>query len=535
MAAATIRRAWLRSTIRAQRRFARDPLSLDDEPEDHEEAFPADEAPRAPRARKVYSFGSILNGRTGINVRTTDLLAFPLTAQKPTHISFFDDFQIKKVVGYHKHYFLLTECGRVFAWGSNNSGQLGCGEDNSDRHAPVLVRKADGSPLTDIVDVSAGKYHSAAVDSEGRVFTWGFGGRRDFWNQGHLLGQPASKGLVYQYQPFASPLLDFGPEGGMEVESPENPFENGKQLNPKAVMVSCGAMHTLVLDSLGRAWTWGYGEWGRLGLEDNEDRRRPTPVVFFLDEKTGLPRIPLAEVNACESVSGFLTTEGAVYVSGRDASRQLGFGVEEQGLRTARFEAINTPHNLQVLKGISQLAFGSHSALALNKSGTPYFWGGQETKSPRALQEFGLRAKQKIAKVAVGSGLRVDHRAFITTDGFLYLSGANLFGQCLADTRPRDAEASTLAVIKSYLRSWQPTQPNVLNLQKQMPEFFSDKKVVDVALGHSSTIVVVEELPDEETTERAKMLEEIIEDFLEAEKKKGEKGSKGGKTVFGTS
>ena len=171
--------------------------------------------------------------------------------------------------------------------------QLGCGDSSSfpkDRHAPVLVRTEDGEPLQDIVQISAGKYHSAAVDKHGRVYTWGYGGRKvRFVTPGHLLGYAAPKGALLNYSPFARPIPDFGPENGMEVEGDEpKPFVEGQTINPKATKVVCGSIHTAVLDSAGRAWTWGYGEWGRLGHDDNEDRVRPTPVVAFLDEKTGL-------------------------------------------------------------------------------------------------------------------------------------------------------------------------------------------------------------------------------------------------------
>ena len=152
----------------------------------------------------------------------------------------------------------------------------------------MLVRTKDGEPLQNIVDVAVGKYHSAAVDAEGRVYTWGYGGRSVRFRPGHLLGFPASQGMYFKFNAFASPLAEFGPENGLEVECEENPFEEGKALNAKAVQIACGNIHTVVRDSAGRAWTWGYGEWGRLGQSDNEDRTKPTPIVSFLDERTGL-------------------------------------------------------------------------------------------------------------------------------------------------------------------------------------------------------------------------------------------------------
>lgn len=81
--------------------------------------------------------------------------------------------------------------GEVWAWGANDNGQLGNGLKVDDRHftvpdvagcskarnycfVPFRVVKADGAPLTDIVQVAAGIQHALARDSQGRVWAWGF-------------------------------------------------------------------------------------------------------------------------------------------------------------------------------------------------------------------------------------------------------------------------------------------------------------------------------------------------------------------------
>eukprot|EP01061_Rhynchopus_euleeides_P003172 TRINITY_DN12446_c1_g1_i1.p1 TRINITY_DN12446_c1_g1~~TRINITY_DN12446_c1_g1_i1.p1 ORF type:complete len:563 (+),score=203.12 TRINITY_DN12446_c1_g1_i1:250-1938(+) len=561
MSVTTMRRMWVqagnRKAVAALWQQARlkgsDPLDLDDEEEiaeeaphqeqaaapEQETAGEVEEEERPQRPRSIYTFGSKLNGRTGTNASFIDMCLRPLNGQHPTKIDFFDNFEVKKVAGQYKHYLTLLEDGRVFAWGSNNYGQLGCGDSATfpqDRHAPVLVRTADGEPLQNIVDVAVGKYHSAAVDAEGRVYTWGFGGRSVRFGAGHLLGYPATKGTFLRFSPHAVPLAEFGPENGMEVESEANPFEEGKSLNAKAVKVACGAVHTVVLDTAGRAWTWGYGDWGRLGHGDNEDRTKPTPIVAFLDEKTGLPRTHLTDIAASESITSLTTKEGMLLVCGSDRSRQLGFGSEEQGLRTSRFEAINEPHHVNGLTQVGSVSFGSHAALALTTTGVPHYWGGQETRGPQVYQHFGQRSKLKIKQVSCGSGpLFDDHRAFVTTKGELFMNGANLFGQALADTRPRDASASAISVIKKYIASWRSTPLSSISLETQQPAFFKDKYVVDVACGHASAVVVAEDMDAAELEKRGAVLEEVLDEIRDEKDKKGGKAGekKKDRTNFG--
>jgi alpha-tubulin suppressor-like RCC1 family protein len=73
----------------------------------------------------------------------------------------------------------LTSTGNVLAWGLNLFGEVGDGTD-TDRLAPVQVQLPAGVRIT---AVSEGIGSSMALDSQGRVWTWGYGG----WGQ-HATG-----------------------------------------------------------------------------------------------------------------------------------------------------------------------------------------------------------------------------------------------------------------------------------------------------------------------------------------------------------
>src|SRR5690554_6920509 len=71
------------------------------------------------------------------------------------------------------HSAALTSSGRLFTWGSNYKGELGDGT-NSNRSTPTEITNRFSLATGDkIIQVSLGRYHSAALTSSGRLFTWG--------------------------------------------------------------------------------------------------------------------------------------------------------------------------------------------------------------------------------------------------------------------------------------------------------------------------------------------------------------------------
>mgnify|MGYP006148858641 CR=1 FL=1 len=71
-----------------------------------------------------------------------------------------------------KHSAALTSGGDVFTWGDGSLGQLGLG-DQRKQHTPHRVMELQGRM---ILQISCGHYHTACIDKDENVYTWGQGG-----------------------------------------------------------------------------------------------------------------------------------------------------------------------------------------------------------------------------------------------------------------------------------------------------------------------------------------------------------------------
>src|SRR3569832_1794555 len=82
------------------------------------------------------------------------------------------------VAAAENHSLCVTQCGQVFAWGSNSFGQLGTSTPSTSytdegSAARCLPRRVDDLKNTPCVSVAAGAKHSVALTKLGEVYVWG--------------------------------------------------------------------------------------------------------------------------------------------------------------------------------------------------------------------------------------------------------------------------------------------------------------------------------------------------------------------------
>eukprot|EP01004_Peranema_trichophorum_P003920 NODE_2877_length_1469_cov_59.536404_g2488_i0.p1 GENE.NODE_2877_length_1469_cov_59.536404_g2488_i0~~NODE_2877_length_1469_cov_59.536404_g2488_i0.p1 ORF type:complete len:409 (+),score=73.75 NODE_2877_length_1469_cov_59.536404_g2488_i0:150-1376(+) len=397
----------------------------------------------------VFTWGCGWNGRTGHNNRKTQ--------NRPAHLSYLDQFNVKKISSKNKHMLALTENGEVLAWGSNEYGQLGLGKTQElwlnmlqDYHLPMKVQ---GLP-PNIVDIAAGWKHSAALDSEGNVWLWGS-------NKKGELGS----GCNEKYSSIPIKVPEFG-NGGV-----------------KAKYISLGGEHSAVVDENGSLWTWGNDDYGRLGhgtlysLKLGNVVNTPTLVKYFM---AGEGRDTTLKVQTldCGFTHTLVTTENnQVFAFGRNNRQQLGCDTGSNLARAQQFDCADVPTPVAVIA--SQVWTNYIYSACIDGDGLAMIWGGAHA-TPQLLK----RTATKVFKAKMKSaGIGYTHLAFVTEKGRLYMLGRNTFGE--------------MGVTDS---SWF-KNPFTIRPEPVPVEALKDYKVLQVACGLRCTAVLVEKMVGEEEVE----------------------------------
>jgi len=122
---------------------------------------------------RVWAWGSNEDGQLGINPGLTWNPEQTYTGTTyltvPTIVPGLAGITAVKAVTGYSHTLVLDDQGRIWSFGSNESDQLGRSEWDN-RHQPGLVNGLNGVPITEI---AAGRGTSFAIDQQGRLWSWG--------------------------------------------------------------------------------------------------------------------------------------------------------------------------------------------------------------------------------------------------------------------------------------------------------------------------------------------------------------------------
>ncbi|MEV8530772.1 hypothetical protein [Streptomyces sp. NPDC051211] len=290
------------------------------------------------------------------------------------------------------------------AWGADNVGQLGNGAPNSGTNVPVTV-----SNLTGITGLAAGLDFSLALLSDGTVWAWGSDNNGQLGNGGtntnssvpvqvpNLTGVKA----IAAGDQFALALLKDGTvrswgdddngqlgDGGTNTDSPVPVTVTDLR---GVTAISGGDDHSLALLRDGTVRSWGDDDNGQLG-DGGTNTDSPVPVTV-----SNLTRVQGVAAGGNHSLA-FLRN-GTVRSWGDDSSGQLGDG----GTNTDS----PVPVTVSDLTGVRAVAAGRFHSLALLKDGTVRSWGrdasgqlgdgGTNTDSPVPVTVSNLTGVKAIA------------------------------------------------------------------------------------------------------------------------------------------
>lgn len=224
--------------------------------------------------------------------------------------------------------FALKNDGTVWAWGSNNSGQLGDGT-TTNRYTPVQV-----SGLTGVTSIKGGFFHTIALKSDGTVWAWGSNG--------------------------------YGELGIDTYVSSKTPIQVSGLIGVTAI--AANKSYSLALKNDGTVWAWGSNGYGELGIGTTSYSSK-TPVQ--VSGLTGIIAISAggdggSDFSGAHNYALALKNDGTIWAWGSNKSGKLG-----DGTTTDRY----TPVQVSGMTGVTAISGGWDHSVVLKNDGTVWAWG----------------------------------------------------------------------------------------------------------------------------------------------------------------
>jgi alpha-tubulin suppressor-like RCC1 family protein len=350
--------------------------------------------------RETVSFqwnraGSALAGQTGATLLTDASGGYTVTVSAAgftgkTSSAFVVNPPVKIISSAANHILVIKEDGSLWAWGGNENGQLGIGNNNIERTTPIRVgvdtwkEIASGGHITE---------HTVGIKTDGSLWAWG----------DNLYGQ-----------------LGDGKGGNWDNYKNSNiPVRIGTENNWRTV--TAGGYHNIAIKTDGSLWAWGQNSNGQLG--DGSIDTRPVPVRIGNDR------------NWKTAAAGFGYTiavkdDGSLWAWGANGNGQLGNGTTNDCLTPVR---IGRDNNWQAV------STGYEHTIAIKTNGELWAWGsssfGQLGNGKSGDDVFELRP----VKIGSDTWKTVttgrDYTLAVRTDGSLWAWGNNDEGQLGDGTR----------------------------------------------------------------------------------------------------
>jgi alpha-tubulin suppressor-like RCC1 family protein len=334
----------------------------------------------------------------------------------------------------------------LYAWGRNNyggGGNLGDGTAAS-KSSPVQI----GS-LSNWADIAAGGSSSAAVKTDGTLWTWGDGadgrlgdnstidksspvqiGSLTNWAEVSVSKQGASFGRHVLARKTTGTLWawgsgGYGALGDNTTINKSSPVQIGALTN--WAQIAANGVASAAINAAGELYAWGSNNSGRLGLGDTVNRSSPVQVGALTS---------WAQVSVGLSQMLSVKTDGTLWAWGSNNAGELGIGTHGAGTNRS------SPVQVGVLTNWSQVDI-CQQCMSVKTDGTLWGWGynyngqiGEGTNAFGRSSPVQVGALTNWAQVSSGLG----PTACVKTDGTLWGWGKGAYGGSgLGDTENRSS------------------------------------------------------------------------------------------------
>ena len=313
--------------------------------------------------------------------------------------------------------------GTVYAWGSNDAGQLGI-KASAGSLVPVMV-----TGLSAVQALQSGANHSAVLRTDGTVWTWGLNTSGQLGNGRADAGSfmPAKvAGLspvtaITAGERHTYTLTQAGEVWGWGRMPDRNSTEPRRVNQLQNVRrIAAGKDFTLAIKSDGSVWGWGGNGYGQLG---NGGRVTPVPAPTRV---LGVDRVVRVAGGLMHAMA--LRDDGSVWTWGGNTYNQLGYSAASS-YTAQKVSGLPTPIN--GASGVKAIAAGSYNSAVLYTDGSAWIWGDNSAGQFGNGTLTGSAVPVKVNSVTDIVALTVSDGfvALLDRNGALYSTGFNGRGQ----------------------------------------------------------------------------------------------------------
>ena len=193
-----------------------------------------------------------------------------------------------------------------------------------------------------------------------------------------------------------------------------SPVQVGALLNWSQSSVSNSGYFCAAVKTDNTLWSWGAGNYGRLGLNSNVYRSSPVQIGALTD---------WARVSAEGKMCAAVKTNGTIWTWGKNNNGQLGHTFKTY---------LSSPTQVGALTGWSQISTGGYFCAAIKTNGTLWTWGTNGAGELGHSNRTNLSSPIQVGSLTNWSKIAISTTYFcvaVKTDGSLWTWGNGAYGR----------------------------------------------------------------------------------------------------------
>ena len=382
---------------------------------------------------KLYVWGSNEHTQSGLGLPASTHPQFRSPIEIPlTAFNLNAEEELASIYAGHAYNMVLTNEGRVFAWGRNHHGQLGDGS-LLDRSTPVEITAQFNLQAQESIEtLFLSSINTVALTSQNRVFIWG---QNVINNEFPRLGT-----------------------NDMSVQNQTTPLDITHLFpaNDPVVDVALARLFTFALTASGEVFSWGVNLSGVLGTGDALVRATPVNITEGFNLSPG---DTLIQVSASENSATALSQQGQAFTWGANNIGQLANGTSSSANTpqniTGQFSLVEGDRLIDLAMGLLDHGYArthlghvfTWGSNAENKLGLSPINGSSRNVPTRFTYRF--PSNDPVAVFAYGGY----HSYALTEQGKLYTWGRNNRGQVGLGTTTATPNPTLMSTLSAPSRS----------------------------------------------------------------------------------